>query len=53
MLLLLRGPNIDPPAQAIRALRIRYQWFPDGTSSPFSLWASFDATNSPTAKTAT
>src|SRR5205809_7530628 len=24
--LLLRGPDIDPPAKAIRAFRIRYQW---------------------------
>jgi hypothetical protein len=48
-MLLLRGPNMDPPAQAIRAVRIRYQWFPDGTPNPFSLWVSFDATNSPTA----
>jgi hypothetical protein len=24
-MLLLRGPNMDPPAQAIRAVRIRYR----------------------------
>ena len=28
-LLVLRGPDIEPPAQAILAVRIRYRWFPD------------------------
>jgi len=45
--LLLRGPDVDPPAQAIRAVRIRYQWLPDSPTVPFTLWASFDVTNSP------
>ena len=46
--LVLRGPDIDPPAAAIRAVRVRYQWFPDGVSSP-ELWlfAAFDAANAP------
>ena len=47
--LILRGPDIDPPARSTRAVRLRYQWFPDGVSSP-ELWlfASFEATNAPT-----
>ena len=48
-MLLLRGPDLDPPAQAIRAARIRYQWLPDGPPNPLSLWVSFDAANSPAA----
>ena len=47
-MLILRGPNLDPPAQSIRAVRIRYQWLPTGSSNPLLLWVSFDATNSPT-----
>ena len=46
--LLLRGPDIDPPAKAIRAFRIRYQWL---TELPVSFYASFfvavEATNAP------
>lgn len=47
--LILRGPDIDPPAPSIRSVRVRYQWFPDGVSSP-ELWlfAAFEATNAPT-----
>ena len=32
--LILRGPDIDPPARSTRAVRLRYQWLPDGVSSP-------------------
>jgi hypothetical protein len=32
--MVLRGPDIDPPARSIRAVRVRYQWFPDGVSTP-------------------
>ena len=47
--LLLRGPDIDPPAQAIRAFRLRYQWLPDIPSTfDVSLWVAIEATNSPT-----
>jgi hypothetical protein len=46
--MMLRGPDIDPPAQAIRAVRIRYQWFPTSPAIPLSLSGSFEATNSPT-----
>ena len=46
--LLLRGPDIDPPAKAIRAFRIRYQWL---TELPVSFYPSFfvavEATNAP------
>ena len=46
--LLLRGPDIDPPAQAIRAFRIRYQWL---TELPVSFYPTFfvavEATNAP------
>ena len=47
--MVLRGPDIDPPARSIRAVRVRYQWFPDGVSTP-ELWlfASFEAVNAPT-----
>ena len=48
--LLLRGPDIDPPAKAIRAVRIRYQWL---TELPVSFYPSFfvavEATNAPSA----
>jgi hypothetical protein len=47
--LLLRGPDITPPATAIRAVRIRYRWFPETSPGPLSLWVAFDATNSTTA----
>ena len=47
-LMILRGPNVDPPAPAVRAVRIRYQWFPTSPSYPFSLSVAFEATNSPT-----
>jgi len=46
--LLLRGPDIDPPAKAIRAFRIRYQWL---TELPVSFYASLfvvvEAANAP------
>jgi hypothetical protein len=44
-MLVLRGPDIDPPARAIRAVRIRYRWLPDSGRTSLSLWAAFDATN--------
>jgi hypothetical protein len=47
-MLLLRGPDLEPPA-AIRAARLRYQWLPDGSTNPLSLRVSFDAANPPTA----
>ena len=47
--MVLRGPDIDPPARSIRAVRVRYQWFPDGASTPeMSLFASFEAVDAPT-----
>jgi hypothetical protein len=45
-LLVLRGPDIEPPAQAIRAVRIRYRWSPDRPSDTLSMWVAFDAINS-------
>jgi hypothetical protein len=48
-IMVLRGPDIDPPARAISAVRIRYQWSPDNPSNPFAFSVSFDATNSPAA----
>jgi hypothetical protein len=45
-MLVLRGPDIDPPARAIRSVRIRYQWLPESGRSALSLWVAFDATNS-------
>ncbi len=47
---LLRGPDLDPPAIATRALRIQYRWRPDPTLSPtasrtFSLIAILDVLN--------
>jgi hypothetical protein len=44
--LVLRGPDIEPPAQAIRAVRIRYRWLPESGRLPLSLWVAFEATNS-------
>ena len=48
--LLLRGPDIDPPAKAIRAFRVRYQWL---TELPVSFYPSFfvaaEAANAPSA----
>ena len=46
----LRGPDLVPPAPSIRAVRIRYQWLQDsatGFSPPFSV--AIDATNAPSA----
>ena len=47
---LLRGPDIDPPAKAVRAFRIRYQWL---TELPVSfvptLFIALEATNAPSA----
>jgi hypothetical protein len=48
-LLVLRGPDIEPPAQAIRAVRIRYRWFPERLQDSLSMWVAFDATNPPSA----
>ena len=45
----LRGPDIDPPAEAIRAVRIRYRWLPESGRSPLFIWVAFDAANSPAA----
>jgi hypothetical protein len=46
--LLLRGPDIDPPAKAIRSFRIRYQWLPELPSGfDPSLWVAIEATNAP------
>lgn len=46
--LILRGPDIDPPAPSIRAVRVRYQWLPGGVSNP-ELWliVAFEAENAP------
>jgi hypothetical protein len=46
--LILRSPDIDPPAQSIRAVRVRYQWVPSGISNP-ELWliVAFEAANAP------
>jgi hypothetical protein len=46
-LMILRGPNVDPPADAVRAVRIRYQWFPATPSHSFSLSVAFEAINAP------
>jgi hypothetical protein len=44
----LRGPDIVPPARSIRAVRVRYQWLPNSPSSPeFWLWVAFDRGNPP------
>lgn len=44
----LRGPDIDPPARSIRAVRVRYQWLPSSSSNPeFWLWVAFDRGNPP------
>jgi hypothetical protein len=48
--LVLRGPDLVPPAPSIRAVRIRYQWLqdaPSGFSPP--LWMKIDAANAPSA----
>jgi hypothetical protein len=48
--LLLRGPDIDPPAKAIRAFRIRYQWLTELPVSFYpSFWVAVEATNGPSA----
>ena len=46
---LLRGPNLDPPLQRVRAVRIRYMWAPSGDRSVGTLDVRFDAANSPRA----
>ena len=48
-MMMLRGPDIDPPAQAIRAVRIRYQWFPASPSTRFLCRYRSMPTNSPAA----
>ena len=46
----MRGPDLAPPAPAIRAVRIRYQWLQDIPSSfGLSLSVTVDATNAPSA----
>jgi hypothetical protein len=30
----LRGPDLDPPARAIRTVRVRYRWIPDPALQP-------------------
>lgn len=45
--MVLRGPDIDPPAAAIRTVRIRYRWFPERGRDSLSMWVAFDATNAP------
>ena len=48
--LLLRGPDIDPPAKAIRAVRIRYQWLTELPVSFYpTFWVTVEATNAPSA----
>jgi hypothetical protein len=47
--MLLRGPDIDQPAQAIRAVLVRYRWFPERRQDSLSMWVAFDATNPPAA----
>ena len=46
--LILRGPDIDPPAVSVRGIRVRYEWVPSGVSQP-ELWLSvaFETTDSP------
>ena len=42
--LVLRGPDVVPPAPSIRAVRIRYQWLQDSpSSSDLSLSVTIDA----------
>jgi len=42
----LRGPDLVPPAPSIGAVRVRYQWLQDSPSSfGLSLSAAIDATN--------
>jgi hypothetical protein len=45
----LRGPDIEPAARSIRAVRVRYQWLPSDTvSSPgFGLFVAFSGANAP------
>jgi hypothetical protein len=48
--LVLRGPDLVPPASSIRAVRIRYQWLQDPPSDfglPLSM--TIDAANAPSA----
>jgi hypothetical protein len=50
----LRGPDLIPPATAVRAIRIWYRWRVDPSVSPgavqtFSMFASFEAVNPPMA----
>ena len=46
---LLRGPNLDPPLQRVRAVRIRYMWAPSSDRQVGTLGVRFDAANSPRA----
>ena len=47
--MVLRGPDIEPAARSIRAVRVRYQWLPSDTvSSPgFALSVAFSGANAP------
>jgi hypothetical protein len=48
--LVLRGPDLVPPAPSIRAVRIRYQWLQDSPSNfDLPLSVAIDATNAPSA----
>jgi hypothetical protein len=48
--LVMRGPDVVPPAPSIRAVRIRYQWLQNIPSSfGLSLSVTVDATNAPSA----
>jgi hypothetical protein len=39
----LRGPDLDPPAKAVRAIRVRYQWLPASGTNPLSLRATVES----------
>jgi hypothetical protein len=48
--LVLRGPDLVPPATSIRGVRIRYQWLEDSPSEfGLPLSVAIDATNAPNA----
>jgi hypothetical protein len=48
--LVLRGPDLVPPAPSIRAVRIRYQWLQDPPSTfGLTLSLTIEATNAPSA----
>ena len=45
--MVLRGPDIEPAARSIRAVRVRYQWLPSNTANNpgFALFVAFAGAN--------